>query len=63
MLTENQQKGFNQLKDAIDNARTNGLLDMEAEAVWDAMCECMDDEDRFDQGYLDSMREMTLDES
>ena len=50
-MTPEMQKAFNLLQDAIDIAATNGLLTIQAEAMWDAMTESLDDEERITEAY------------
>jgi len=51
MFNPEMQAAFNEIQDAIDVALTNGLLSENASAMWDALCESMDDEKRLTEAY------------
>lgn len=57
-MTPEMQKAFSELEDAVDVARTNGLMSAEAEAMWDTLCESLDDEVRTQEVYTAALAEV-----
>ena len=62
-MTPDMQAAFDELQDAIDVATTNGLLSPNADAMWDALCESLDDEERIAQSYEEAKKNIASDET
>lgn len=58
MNNPEMQAALAELQNAIDVARTNGLMSEEAEAMWDALMESTDDENRLYDSYKVALEEL-----